>query len=56
MAAAEARGDGISSLAPGSPMLLAVERLAQTLTGAPHGADGAHKRGVFSRLMNAMGR
>ena len=56
LAAAEAHGDGLSSLKADSPMLLAVQRLAQTLIGAPHDTDGARKPGVFSKLMNAMGR
>ena len=56
LAAAEAHGDGLSSLRADSPMLLAVQRLAQTLIGAPHDPDGARKPGVFSKLMNAMGR
>ncbi len=56
LAAAEAQGDGLSSLAQDSPMLQAVEQLANTLIGAPHAANGARKPGVISRLMNAMGR
>jgi Flp pilus assembly CpaE family ATPase len=55
-AAAEAQGDALAALASGSPMLRAVNELAGGLIGAPDGADGAHKSGVFSRLMNAMGR
>jgi pilus assembly protein CpaE len=55
LAATEAQGDGLSSLPPGSPMLLAVERLAETLIGVARD-NGAHKQGVFSRLMNAMSR
>jgi pilus assembly protein CpaE len=53
-AAAEAQGDGLSSLPPGSPMLVAVEQLAKTLIGMPENANGAHRPGVFSRLMSAM--
>jgi pilus assembly protein CpaE len=56
LAAAEAHGDGLSSLKADSPMLLAVQRLAQNLIGAPHDTNGARKPGVFSKLMNAMGR
>ncbi|HVA40526.1 MAG TPA: cellulose synthase operon protein YhjQ/BcsQ [Candidatus Binataceae bacterium] len=56
LAAAEAQGDGLSSMAAGSPMLLAVDRLAETLIGAPQATNGAPRPGVFSRLMNAMGR
>ena len=56
LAAAEARGDGLSSLAASSPMLLAVEQLAEILIGAPQAANGARKPGVFSKLMTAMGR
>jgi pilus assembly protein CpaE len=56
LAAAEAQGDGLSSLAAESPMLLATEELAKTLIGVPHAANGARKPGVISRLMNAMGR
>jgi pilus assembly protein CpaE len=53
-AAAEARGDGLSSLAASSPMLLAVEQLAEILIGTPQAANGARKPGVFSKLMTAM--
>jgi pilus assembly protein CpaE len=56
LAAAEAQGDGLSSLEAGSPLLLAVDRLAETLIGAPHATNGARKPGVFSKLMTAMGR
>ena len=55
LAATQAQGDGLSTLAAGSPMLVAVEQLAKTLIGAPDTTNGAHKPGVFSRLMNAMG-
>jgi pilus assembly protein CpaE len=54
--AAEAQGDGLSSLEAGSPMLLAVDQLAETLIGAPQATNGASKPGVFSKLMTAMGR
>lgn len=56
LAAAEAQGDGLSSLEAGSPLLLAVDRLAETLIGAPQATNGARKPGVFSKLMTAMGR
>jgi pilus assembly protein CpaE len=56
LAAAEAQGDGLSALTTESPMLLAVDRLAKTLIGVPHEANGARKPGMISRLMNAMGR
>jgi pilus assembly protein CpaE len=55
-AAAEVQGDALATLASGSPMLLAVDELVRGLIGAPHEADGAHRSGVLSRLMNAMGR
>ncbi|HVB81444.1 MAG TPA: cellulose synthase operon protein YhjQ/BcsQ [Candidatus Binataceae bacterium] len=55
LAAAEAQGDGLTSLAAGSPMLLAVEELAESLIGAPPSTNGARKPGVFSKLMTAMG-
>ena len=55
LAAAETHGDGLSMPTADSPMLLAVQRMAQTLIGAPQ-ANGARKPGVFSKLMNAMGR
>lgn len=56
LAAAEAQGDGLSSLEAGSPLLLAVDQLAETLIGAPQATNGARKPGVFSKLMTAMGR
>jgi len=56
LAAAEAQGDGLSSLGAGSPMLLAVDQLAETLIGAPQAVNSARKPGVFSKLMTAMGR
>jgi pilus assembly protein CpaE len=56
LAAAEAQGDGLSSLEAGSPLLLVVDRLAETLIGAPQATNGARKPGVFSKLMTAMGR
>ena len=43
-------------LPAGSPLLLAIERPAKTLIGAVEATDGAHKPGVFSRLISAMGR
>ena len=54
LAAAEAHGDGLSSLTPNSPMLLAVQRLVETLIGAPQDND-AGRPGVFSKLMKAFG-
>ncbi len=56
LAAAEAQGDGLSSLAPSSPMLLAVERLAETLLGTSAALNGGRPPGVFSKLLSAMGR
>jgi pilus assembly protein CpaE len=56
LAATEAQGDGLSTLPAGSPLLLAVERLATTLIGALEATDSAHKPGVFARLINAIGR
>jgi pilus assembly protein CpaE len=56
LTATEAHGDGLSTLPAGSPLLLAVERLAKTLIGDLEASDGTHKQGVFYRLMNAMGR
>jgi hypothetical protein len=37
-------------------MLRAVQRLAQNLIGVPHDTNSTRKPGVFSKLMNAMGR
>jgi pilus assembly protein CpaE len=56
LTATEAQGDGLSTLPAGSPLLLAIERLAKTLIGALEATDGAHKPGVFSRLISAMSR
>jgi hypothetical protein len=56
LAATAAQGDGLSTLPAGSSLLLAVERLAQTLIGTPEATYGTRKPGVLSRLMNAMGR
>jgi pilus assembly protein CpaE len=56
LAATEAQGDGLSTLPAGSPLLLAVERLATTLIGALGATDSAHKPGVLARLINAIGR
>jgi pilus assembly protein CpaE len=56
LAIAEAEGDGLSSLAPSSPMLLAVERLAGTLLGTPAAPIDARKPSAYSKLLSAMGR
>jgi pilus assembly protein CpaE len=56
LAVAEAEGDGLSSLAPSSPMLLAVERLAGTLLGTPEASNGRRKPSAYSKLLSAMGR
>lgn len=56
LAAAETEGAGLSSLAPSLPMPAAVERLAQTLLGAPAALNGGPRPGVFSKLLSAMGR
>jgi Flp pilus assembly CpaE family ATPase len=56
LAIAEAEGDGLSSLAPSSPMLLAVERLAETLLGTPAASVAARKPSAYSKLLSAMGR
>ena len=56
LTAAETEGDGLSSLSLSSPMLLAVERLAETLLGTPAAMNGKCKPGVFSRLLSAIGR
>jgi len=55
LAAAEAHGDGLSTLKENSPMLLAVHRLAQALISASD-VNAGPKPGVFSKLMNAMSR
>jgi len=55
MALAEAEGDGLFSLSPSSPMLLAVERLAEALLGTSSASE-PRRAGVLSRLLNAMGR
>jgi pilus assembly protein CpaE len=56
LAVAEAEGDGLSSLAPSSPMLLAVERLAGTLLGTPEASNGTRKPSAYSKLLSAIGR
>jgi pilus assembly protein CpaE len=56
VAVAEAEGDGLFSLPQSSPMLLAVERLAEALLGTPSAANEPRRAGVFSKLLNAMGR
>jgi pilus assembly protein CpaE len=55
LAAAEASGEALFALTAGSPMLLAVEQLAEILIGAPQTANGARKPGVFAKLMTAIG-
>lgn len=54
IAAAEREGDGLASMSPSSPMLLAVERLAEALVGAYGASNGPRKAGIFSRLFRAM--
>jgi pilus assembly protein CpaE len=56
LAVAEAEGDGLSSLAPSSPMLLAVERLAGMLLGTPEASNGGRKLSAYSKLLSAIGR
>jgi pilus assembly protein CpaE len=55
LAAAEERGDGLSTLPASSPMLHAVGQLAEILIGASQSGNGARKPGVFSKLMAAIG-
>ena len=56
IAAAEAEGDALFSLPASSPMLHAVNSIAQALLGLPANSNGRSKSGVLTRLFGGMGR